>query len=84
MGFVANGVDVSGARYFYVGKKRVVELACSGCGEIYQAKEEFSLADKINKCQCREKKICVCEKIVSINVGYVPSDECFGCQEGEE
>ncbi len=27
------------------------------------------------------EKSCECEVIYSINVGYVPSPECFGCQE---
>jgi hypothetical protein len=85
MGFVANGVDVSSAKYFYVGKKQVVELACPDCGKVFQAKEAFSLADLINKCHNqREEKLvnekpCVCERIDSVSVGYVPSPECFGC-----
>jgi hypothetical protein len=28
-------------------------------------------------------KVCTCEVINSINVGFVPSDECFGCDEEE-
>jgi hypothetical protein len=55
MAFIANGVDVSGAKYFYVGKKQVVELACPDCGKVFQAKEAFSLADLINKCHDQRK-----------------------------
>lgn len=84
MAFIANGVNVSGAKYFYVGKKQVVEMACPGCGKVFQAKEAFSLADQINKCHDQRKKSCECEAIYSINVGYVPSPECFGCDEESE
>lgn len=56
MGFIANGVDVSNANYFYVGRKQVVELACPSCGKVFQAKEEFSLADLINKCHDQRKE----------------------------
>jgi len=27
------------------------------------------------------EKVCSCEVIKSINVGFEPSDECFGCDE---
>jgi hypothetical protein len=27
---------------------------------------------------------CTCEVVYSINVGYVPSLECFGCEEDNE
>lgn len=81
MGFVANGVDVSRAKYFYVGKKQIVEMGCPDCGKVFQAKEAFSLADQINKCHDQRKveKSCECEVIYSVSVGYVPSPECFGC-----
>ena len=56
MGFVANGVDVSNAKYSFVGKRQVVEMACPDCGKLYSAKEEFSLADLINNCHDQRKK----------------------------
>lgn len=56
MGFVANGVDVSNAKYSFVGRKQVVEMACPDCQKVYQAKEEFSLADLINKCHNQKEK----------------------------
>lgn len=32
-----------------------------------------------------KEKVCTCERIDSINIGFVPSDECFGCdEEGDE
>lgn len=30
------------------------------------------------------KQQCKCEVIDSINVGYVPSPECFGCEESDD
>ena len=44
---------------------------CAGCEE--QTRKEAEIGSKA----------CTCEIIHSINVGYVPSDECFGCYEEE-
>ena len=30
------------------------------------------------------EKPCECEEIRSINVGFVPAEECFGCQDEEQ
>jgi hypothetical protein len=32
----------------------------------------------------QNEKPCECEVIYSINVGFVPSPECFGCHEEEQ
>jgi|LauGreDrversion4_2_1035121.scaffolds.fasta_scaffold46933_2 hypothetical protein len=87
MKFIANGIDTALMKDVLVGKRRRVEMACPSCGEVYQAKEYWSLADLVNKCHDQRKveKVCVCERIDSISVGYVPSWECFGCdEEGDE
>jgi hypothetical protein len=80
MGFIANGVDVSGSKYVYVGKKRMVELACPTCQKVFQAKEEFSLADLINKCHDQRASECdACWGNGYINEGEDEGKDCPVC-----